>query len=154
MPDIGKQLADVPFDKMIENVAAGIANTQHELDKISLQILKTMSAVDDNGRYDDNLKIPFGRDDSGKLVKYSLLELGFTPSFYQFVDTVIEIKMAISMTESKEKSVSINANAVNASYCSKYQYKVEGSTMVRTKLVTLPAPDILEERVRQMTDNA
>ena len=154
MVDIGKQLADVPFDKMIENVAAGIANTQHELDKISLQILKTMAAVNDTGSYDDGLKIPFGKNESGIPVKYSLLELGFTPSFYQFVDTVIEIKMAISMTESEENTIAINANAVNASYCSKYQYKVEGATTVRTKLVTLPAPDILEERVRKMIENA
>ena len=154
MPDIGKQLADVPFDKMIETVAVGVAKTQNELDKISLQILKTMAAVKDNGRYDESLKIPFGRDKNGAVAKRSLLELGFKPSFYQFVDTVIDIKMAISMTKDNRQGFKANATPITASYCNKYQYKVEGSASVRTKLVTLPAPDILDERVRNMLENA
>ena len=154
MPDVGQELASVPFDKMIETVAVGVANTQHELDKISLQILKTMAAVNEFGAYDEGLKMPFGKDETGSPVKYSLLELGFTPSFYQFVDTMIEIKMAISMSQSEEKKIKVKGSAVNASYCGKYQYKVEGSTTIRTKLVTLPPPDILEERVRVMTENA
>ena len=34
--------------------------------------------------------------------RMSMLELGFTPTFYQFVDTIIEVKIAIKITRSYE----------------------------------------------------
>ena len=92
---------------------------------------------------------------------YSLLSLGFTPTFYQFVDTVIEIKIAMSMSKSSEVSVSVGVKAniyfvsasVNASYSQKYQYSAEGSSLMRTKLVTVPAPAIFEQRLREIVKN-
>jgi hypothetical protein len=36
--------------------------------------------------------------------RLSMMELGFTPTFYQFVDTIIEVKIAIKMTRSREYS--------------------------------------------------
>ena len=99
-----------------------------------------------------------------------MLELGFTPTFYQFVDTLIEVKVSISMSQedtSKQSSVQAQASvsgkvgffsgsakakvsSVSASYASKYQYSAEGSSILRTKLVTVPAPAILEERLRAL----
>jgi hypothetical protein len=35
-------------------------------------------------------------------VRLSMLELGFTPTFYQFIDTIIEVKIAIKITRSSE----------------------------------------------------
>ena len=34
--------------------------------------------------------------------RVSMLELGFTPTFYQFVDTIIEVKIAIKITRTRE----------------------------------------------------
>jgi hypothetical protein len=109
--------------------------------------------------------VPLGDGNS-----YSLLELGFTPTFYQFVDTMIELKMSISMsreTNVSRSSTTVNASVkgsvgffsatakmrvstVSASYSAKYQYSAEGSSLMRTKLVPVPAPAILEERIRAM----
>ena len=36
--------------------------------------------------------------------RVSMLELGFTPNFYQFVDTIIEVKIAIKITREREFS--------------------------------------------------
>jgi len=36
--------------------------------------------------------------------KLSMMELGFTPSFYQFVDTIIEVRIAIKITGTTEHS--------------------------------------------------
>lgn len=36
--------------------------------------------------------------------RLSMMELGFTPTFYQFVDTIIEVKIAIKMTRTREYS--------------------------------------------------
>ncbi|MCB9761015.1 MAG: hypothetical protein H6739_14345 [Alphaproteobacteria bacterium] len=128
----------------------------------------------------------------------SMMELGFTPTFYQFVDSLIEVKVAVSVTrsteykwgsktesktESKEdiirsvKTHSWNFNSswgqfsgaryaqkktgevtrtvvqsVDASYSNKYSYTAEGASVLRTKLVPLPPPPILEERIREVME--
>lgn len=122
--------------------------------------------------------------------KMSMMELGFTPNFYQFVDTIIEIKITVNMIQSKEESktqtersttwksksteyssqghgwswyrprsssykrkeTSCVAKSVDPAMASKYSYSVEGSSLVRTKMVPVPAPTILEERIRQLME--
>lgn len=118
--------------------------------------------------------------------RLSMMELGFTPTFYQFVDTIIEVKIAIKMTRSSEYSrtrsnasrdssssssrskrgggifsifsgktgnnsanrSSVQTTQVDATYSSKYSYSAEGASLLRTKLVAVPPPAILEERIR------
>jgi len=41
--------------------------------------------------------------------RVSMLELGFTPTFYQFVDTIIEVKIAISMSRTREQTTTRTA---------------------------------------------
>jgi len=114
--------------------------------------------------------------------RLSMLELGFTPTFYQFVDTIIEVKIAIKITRTYESSTtsrrttsnvfnrgnsslfrslfggenynnsSVSTSQVDATYSSKYSYSAEGSSLLRTKLVPLPPPAILEERIRRQLD--
>jgi hypothetical protein len=98
-----------------------------------------------------------------------MLELGFTPTFYQFVDTIIEVKIAIKITRDSEyktnwssrqetrKQVGCSENSVqttqvDASYTAKYGYSAEGSSLLRTKLVPVPPPAILEERIRGLLE--
>ncbi len=139
--------------------------------------------------------------------RVSMMELGFTPTFYQFVDTIIEVKLAIkktretvetrttreTSTENTEKDLTVaettktrtstgwhgwwwwgyhhssektetkhkkvgkqettRATSVDASYSSKYGYSVEGSSLLRTKLVPVPPPAILEDRIRQVMES-
>jgi hypothetical protein len=47
---------------------------------------------------------------------------------------------------------SMKATAVSASFASKYQYSAEGSSLIRAKLVPVPPPAILEERIRRIMD--
>ncbi|NUM46517.1 MAG: hypothetical protein HUU38_17575 [Anaerolineales bacterium] len=148
MASIGQELLDVPIDDMIRSMAEGIADAQYRLDRTSIQIAQMMSGVNEEDR------VFFGKR------KYSLLELGFTPTFYQFVDTLIEVKISISMKSTSEysttagRSVKISAYSasVNASYANKYSYSVEGSSLLRTKLVPVPPPSILEERIRALIE--
>lgn len=108
--------------------------------------------------------------------RISMLECGFTPTFYQFVDTIIEVKISIKYTQegNVDSSVSIANQSparrigkglkkmksgktvqiaqVNASYSQKYSYSAEGSSLLRTKLVPLPPPAILEERIQRLLD--
>ncbi len=114
--------------------------------------------------------------------RLSMMELGFTPVFYQFVDTIIEVKIAIKITRTREytrttsnkktdrtnghrrkrsfwgtkRSSSSNSNVttsqVDATYSSKYSYTAEGASLLRTKLSPVPPPAMLEERIRGLMD--
>ncbi len=152
-----RELANVPVHRLIQSTATGIAKAQYELDLTSIRIAQLMAGVDEATR------VPFGKK------SYSLLELGFTPTFYQFVDTVIEIKVSISTSTSTSSSrnrrdasskktdsdgtVEATSSSVSAAYSSKYQYSTEGSSYIRTKIVPVPAPAILHERIRGLLDS-
>jgi len=171
MTTIGQDLTDVPFPAMIRGMATSIAEAQYAIDTISLKIAQLMAG----NKYDtaaekyvpdDSTRVQFGA------AKLSLLELGFTPTFYQFVDTIIEVKMSISMSTSTESTtatsqtdsqssfvggidwrgmyggVAVKSASVNANYASKYQYSAEGASLLRTKLVPVPPPAVLQERIR------
>lgn len=117
--------------------------------------------------------------------RLSMLELGFTPVFYNFVDTIIEVKIAIKITRSQEygrttsnkttsdnkskrgggllgkvfggrdsQSSTVSTSQVDASYSSRYSYSAEGASLLRTKLSPVPPPPILEERIRNMMEEA
>lgn len=158
--NIGQELLNAPFPEMVQNLGVGIAEAQYALDRVSIGIAQMMGGF----KYDD--KGNFVRDD-GALVKLSansepvsLLALGFTPTFYQFVETQIELKMAITMSRSREAGAQLKVKgrapfglysaSVNASYSQKYQYEANGSSEMRTKLVTVPAPVVFEQRVKEL----
>lgn len=161
MSSIGQELLNAPFPEMIKSLGVGIAEAQLALDKMSVKIAQMMSGFKQkaNGEMVRDDEVLVKLEEGGKA--YSLLSLGFTPTFYQFVDTVIEIKMAISMSRSSEVSVSVKAKvralvysaSVNASYSQKYQYSAEGSSLMRTKLVTVPVPSIFEQRLKELIRN-
>ena len=51
---------------------------------------------------------------------------------------------------SQQKTVATKSTPVGATYASRFQYPVEGSSVLRTKLVTVPPPGLLEGRVREL----
>jgi hypothetical protein len=108
--------------------------------------------------------------------RVSLLELGFAPVFYSFIDTIIEVKISISITQENSSTTettntgrsvqgstafrgipffrgaltrtrNVSTSQVNASYSSRYSYSAEGSSLLRTKLAPVPTPAILDERI-------
>lgn len=193
---IGHDLLNVPMGDMIRQMAFAIADAQWELDESSIRIAEMMSGkrvlrdadgnlIDANGEpsatpvYEDT-RVYFGRRQvpSSSPPTYepeqlSMLELGFTPTFYQFIDTLIEVKIAIKISHESSYtrtikgvertarfsrnangafSMSITATPVDATYSSKYSYSAEGSSLLRTKLVPVPPPPVLEERIRRLLD--
>jgi len=168
---VGTELLNAPFPLIVRNMGVGIAEAQLELDLVSLRIARMMAGFPTGSDEEDTPEAPYKVEFSnGK--SYSLMELGFTPSFYQFVDTVIELKLSISINSERSSTYkrtqvkasakggglpffaagSVSASSVSASYASKYQYSAEGSSVMRTKLVSVPAPAILEERIRALIE--
>jgi hypothetical protein len=175
---VGTELLNAPFPEMVKTLGVGIAEAQFELDLVSMKIARMMAGYAPDPEAEEGAPAPAPSSSPQRTMlvplgdgnSYSLLELGFTPTFYQFVDTMIELKMSISM--SRETNVSrssttmdasmkgsvgffsasakMRVSTVSASYSAKYQYSAEGSSLMRTKLVPVPAPAILEERIRAM----
>lgn len=168
---IGQQLLDVPFSDMVANLGMAIANAQKSLDENSIEILKMMGE-------DDTVSLPMvsvsydsTKEKDGKTgievtdteFKTSMIGAGFQPTFYQFAETVIEVKIAISMNqettsestshnESKETKKSwrksrANVSTVDATYSSKYSYSAEGSSLLRTRLVPVPPNTIIAQAI-------
>lgn len=142
-------------------------------------------------------RVQFGRNVDGTANRLSMLELGFTPNFYQFVETLIEVKISVTLTKSLDgttknqgnisttedhstetrsqgsysyggwwwshhrgsyssstvhKDVKTVTTPVDATFSAKYNYAIEASSLVRTKLVPVPPPPILEQRVHQLME--
>jgi hypothetical protein len=176
MATIGQELLDVPFPEMLKSMGLAIAQAQFELDNTSLRLARMMAGeeydVPDPTATDPNRTKPVRALVQFDGKSLSLMELGFTPTFYQFVDTIIEVKVSISMSRESQQAFSTTTvqaevegghavfyaktaakvSTVSASYASKYQYSAEGSSLLRTKLVPVPPPGILEERIRQMLE--
>lgn len=164
MINVGRELLNAPFPELVRTLGVGIAEAQYALDRVSIKIAQLMAGfkLNDSGNLerDETSLIKLREGDDG----VSLLALGFTPTFYQFVETYIELKLAISMRTEEEVSAEssvkgaawspfgVIAASVNASYSQKYQYEANGSSEMRTKLVTVPAPAMFESRLKQLMD--
>ncbi|MFH0808993.1 MAG: hypothetical protein V2A77_00760 [Pseudomonadota bacterium] len=141
---VGQELLNVPFPEMVTKLALGIAEGQFRLDQNSTEVAKFMAET--------KIPLPSIKDPS-KTIEFPLIALGFFPGYYQFQESTIEVKMAITMATTSTASVSASAKggwgpfaaSVNASYSRKYEYKVEGSSLLRTRLVPVPPPTILQE---------
>lgn len=172
---IGRDLLNVPMGAMIRQMAFAIADAQYDLDESSLRVAELMSGevreVDEDGNVTSttDTRVLFGRDEAGDAERLSMIELGFSPTFYQFVDTLIEVKIAIKVTRESEytrttqgkqtrfsyrrgRGFTITTTPVDATYSSKYTYSAEGSSLLRTKMVPVPPPAILEERIRNLIE--
>lgn len=174
---VGNALTSVKIEDMILSLAKGIAWGQYELDKVGVEITKLMGVPGTVSIGDEQI---------------SMLDAGFIPSFYHFVDTILEIKMEVNIREEIEdtsktsvsqsgstevtKTASMEtkasggygpfkaemtakmgysatsksawARSMDASHSQKFSQDLSASSLMRTKLVPVPAPEVLVERIR------
>lgn len=180
---IGAEVASVPIGELIRTMAMAVADAQFELDKSSLMVAELMSGqrplrdldtgqlVDESGAPASepvlvDSRIQFGHDYvDGKRVPrlVSMMELGFVPTFYQFVDTVIEVKLALKLNSSsatadpaagglpgRSSQVILSSTPVDGAYAASYGFNLEMASVFKTKLVPIPPPATLEARLRQL----
>lgn len=142
--DIMMELERAPLPDIIRGLAFAIGDAQMALDQNSIRQLKMMADPDN------------GVSVSGE--NRSLLQLGLVPSFYHFSESTIEAKVAFTMMKSHEISVSATAGvqikvftaSITASYTNKYSFEASGSSVISTKLVSVPPPAALSELVSRM----
>lgn len=138
-------LEQAPLGALVEKLGLAIASAQTALDRSAIELAVQLA--------DPELGIELGGQ------RRSLLSLGFAPTFYQFTEATIDIKVSFSTALSTEFSVggSIGVNigvfaaSVNASYSQKYSYKAEGSSAVTSRLVSVPAPTVFHDMLRSLS---
>jgi len=126
---VGQDLLNVPFPQMIFSMAQAIAKGQLALDKSSIETLKVLAKTEFDwipeitevlfpkpikmtGAQGLGSNIPPVTGVGVELqepqpVKLTLLQAGINPTFYQFTDSIIEVKMSISSQTSSENSLDV-----------------------------------------------
>ena len=187
---IGKDLLDVPFGDMIFSMANAIANSQRKLDAASLRTLRTLAGtkfdfipevtevltpkpLDPIDLGGGHTVTPTGVDIKvfpSPPIKLTLLQAGLVPQFYQFTESIIEVKISLSskldISHSSEVDIGLEVDtkveagggllsffggpsgSVSTSFSSHvniknsitYSYTAEGSSLLRTTLKPVPPP--------------
>lgn len=187
MPNVGAELASVPFGRMIFDMASAIARSQTALDLASINLVQVLA----NTKFDyvpdvvetltpqtrqvqvmvsgqsvgltdaDNNPVTVTGVhvdcDVSPTFPMTLLQAGVNPTFYQFTNSTIVVKMSVTSTTESSDSLSVTVDSqsqsrdfffssgtvtshVNASFSNKFSYSVEGSSSLSTTLACVPPP--------------
>lgn len=164
---VGNELAEVPFGDMLRSIAEGIADGQHALDLTSLRTLQELTQVK-VGIIPEITEVitpkPFDVPISGQApvrvtgarveataaapVEMTALQAGIEPTFYQFTEATIQLKVSIQLRETRETSADgkvskgLRAFSSNVNFRTKntYSYSVEASSSVTAVMKPVPAP--------------
>jgi hypothetical protein len=164
---IGNELAEVPFGDFISNVAQGIADGQRALDLTSVRTLIELSktTVDLIPEVTEVITPePFDVNVSGQApievtgarvtasaaepITMSALQAGIVPSFYQFAEATIQLKMSLQMREvektetegTKSRGRQLFGSHVNFRTQNTFTYSAEASSSVTAILRPVPPP--------------
>ena len=157
--EAGATMAALPLDSMIAMLGVGIAKAQEALDKNSLAtaMALTTSTMDVPVLIDPN-----DPSAGSTTMTRSLLSLGFMPTFYQFTEATLEIRieMKIQVEESSATKASLSADmkagpvaiagTMSADSSRKYGAESSAMTHVKVTMVAVPPPTEFLEFVRKI----
>jgi hypothetical protein len=181
---IGRDLLDLPFAEMVRNLAIAIADGQAALDRNSLatmrelvneqvevisDITETISpdvqTVDAGGQ---SVEVTGARVTAtgARTTPMSMFQAGLAPTFYQFTEASIEVRMAITMREERSGTsegreargrlgVGFLGLGLSRAYASSvdyrtqnsYDYQAQGASILRATMKPVPPPSRLEPTV-------
>jgi len=167
MASVGQELLAVPLPEMVMKLGLGIAEAQNALDENSVETAKMLAdttvplvmAVTQTIAADGT--VSFTNADP---VDVSLLQIGLLPTFYQFLESTIEVTMDIKTTTSSETNVKVGTKAkvgfgcfsasvnVDVSHNRKFGKEVHGTSRLMTKMVPVPPPPRIAPELR-VVDN-
>ena len=137
----------IGFGDMVSTMGLGVATAQNALDD---NAIKTVLALQSEW-----MNLPNGK-------RFNLLDLGFTPAFFQFSEVVFSLRITMSMTteiskdegRSKKRRGIFKSRSVNASHSSKYQFGVESASTLNARLLPRPAPETLSAKLNLLQEAA
>jgi hypothetical protein len=168
---VGQELLDVPIADMVRDLAAAVAEGQLALDRASIDTLKFLAseanAIDLIPQVTEviapasttlavagsNVTVPGVSVTQQPVtpVKTTLLQAGLLPTFYQFTEALIEVKMSVSLKQASatqtegrpgfgKRGVIAFASPVNFRNQSTYTHSAEGSSLLRVTMKPVPPP--------------
>lgn len=184
---IGRDLLDLPFAEMVRNLAVAIADGQTALDRNSLDTLRALVATEvdvitdvaeviepyehevdidvpdgDGGTVSETIVVTGARVTASGVppVRMNMVQAGLFPTFYQFTEAAIEVKLSITMREDREREGAertapfrglgvSRAYAASVDYRSanKYNYTATGASVLRATMRPVPPPSRLEPTI-------
>ena len=183
---IGRDLIDLPFAELVRNLAVAIADGQTALDRNSLATLHalveeevpvvteiteiiepTFFDVTPAGKPPIEVTGARVTASGAAPVTMSMYQAGLSPTFYQFTEASIEVRLSITMREDRESgSVQRSQNqgqeyggwwaygnsrayaqSVDFRTANKYSYGAQGASVLRATLRPVPPPARLEPTV-------
>lgn len=168
---IGQELLDIPIADMVRDLAGAVAEGQLSLDRASIETLKFLaseanaidlipqvteviapapSTLTVGGRQVDIPGISVTQQPV-QPVKTTLLQAGLLPTFYQFTEALIEVRLSITLKETGTaqtqarpgfagRSVMAFAAPVNFRNASTFTHTAEGSSLLRVTMKPVPPP--------------
>jgi hypothetical protein len=180
---IGRDLLDLPFAELVRNLAIAIADGQTALDRNSLDTLRELL----NERVDvltdivevispepqtitidgQTVTVTGARIQStgARTINMNMLQAGLLPTFYQFTEAAIEVRLSITMREEREGTSEgrtsregrlgpfalgfsrAYASPVDYRNSNSYNYQAQGASLLRATMRPVPPPSRLQPGV-------
>ena len=163
---VGNELQEANFGEIIRSIAQGIADGQRALDLAAVQTMITLSQtmIDVIPEISEvitpeTLSVPVSGHPTIQVtgarvtatpsdpVQMSALQAGLLPSFYQFTEATIELKLSVSLREATQTDtdgtqttgIFCFGSHVNFRTQNTYSYSVDASSSVTATLKPVPA---------------
>lgn len=143
-----REAEQVSLADLIRLVALSVADAQAALDRSSAGLVKELAETP--VEIIQSIQETIGEDGTveyahGKPKKVSLLDLGVMPTFYQFSQTVIEVRMDLKISETSTESgtkrgFALLADTAGIRFERKLNRDVSVSSKVTATLVPVPMP--------------
>ncbi len=150
-----QEAPSVSFGDLVRMVAEGIADAQASLDRASAELVQELAntkvkivpriteTIDENGN------ITYHHGDPQEV---SLLDIGVTPTFYQFSSATVEVRMDLKIVETKTETETTETKRRHVVYAEtsslraerKLNRDVNVSSKLTATLVPVPSPLRLE----------
>lgn len=170
---LGQELLDVPIADMVRDLAAAVAEGQLALDRASIdtlrfladpansvdlipEITEIIAATSSSVKVDDGREVTVPgvsvTQQPAAPVKTPLLQAGLLPTFYQFTEALIEVKLSITVKTTSETESSgrrpgflgrramVFAAPVNFRSASTYSHTAAGASLLRVTMKPVPPP--------------
>jgi hypothetical protein len=184
MAGIGRDLLDLPFAELVRNLAIAIADGQTALDRNSLETMRALvstrvdllTEITEIIEPEERVVVAGGQQilvtgakitpSAAPVVPMSMFQAGLLPTFYQFTEASIEVRLSITMREDDQASSAVRstqsgtaglnagflglsasrayASTVDYRNANKYSYAAQGSSTLRATLRPVPPPSRFE----------
>ncbi|MGB1014840.1 MAG: hypothetical protein ACPG4T_11950 [Nannocystaceae bacterium] len=141
----------LPFGELLATVAREIAEAQINLDHASILQAEHFAGfaprrdphsgtmVDENDHPSDLPEIVDTRVEFGD-ERLALAALGFVPTFYRFVESVLDLRVDVRLQQSPDGKKTLCTAPIDARYQAKYGLPAMQGTWLRASIVAVPGP--------------